>query len=196
MAQAANDLEDVLRELEDAAKRNGEKVSVDELVESFGRRSFGPLLLLAGLLGMTPVAAIPTAPTLIAVITLLISLQLLFGRKSIWIPKFLGRLSVKSERVHKAVRVAQKPARVADKIVRPRLEALTRPAADRLVGLACALVALCVPPLELLPFVAFIPSLAIFAFGLALVARDGLIALIGFLATASVLGVLAWNFLG
>ena len=35
------------------------------------------------------------------------------------------------------------------------------------VALACVQVAICVPPLELLPFVAFVPSLAIFTFGLA-----------------------------
>jgi hypothetical protein len=196
MAKAANDLEDVLGELQDAANHSGRKVSVDEILEAFGKRSFGPLLLLTGLLGMTPVAAVPTAPTLLAVITLLISVQLLLGRDSIWIPKLLGRLSATSDKVQKAVKVARKPARVADKIVRPRLQALTHPAADRLVGLACALVAICVPPLELLPFVAFIPSLAIFAFGLALVARDGLVVLLGFLVTATVLGIIGWRLLG
>ena len=195
MAKAASDLEAVLGDLQRAAKSNGAKVSVGEIVETFGKRSFGPLLLLTGLLGMTPVAAIPSAPSIIALITVLIAGQLLFGRETIWLPGFLEKLSVKAERVAKAARVAQKPVHIADRIVRPRLQPLTTPLADRVVALACVLVAICVPPLEFLPFVAFVPSLAIFAFGLSLVARDGLLVLIALTLTAGVLGLIAWRVL-
>ncbi|WP_374473181.1 exopolysaccharide biosynthesis protein [Phenylobacterium sp.] len=190
---AAQDLEDLLYELDKAAEDSGPKVSVGEIMETIGRRSFGPLLLLGGLLGMTPVAAIPTAPTIIATITLLVSVQLLFGRDSIWIPRFLEKLSVKAERVKKTVRVSEKPARVVDKLVKPRLQALTKPMADRVVALVCILVALCVPPLELLPFAAFIPSLAIATFGLGLIARDGLLVLIAFVISTSALGLIVWK---
>jgi hypothetical protein len=164
-ANAAQDLEGLLGELDKAARTKGPKISVGEIIDTIGKRSFGPLLLLAGVLGMTPVAAIPTAPSIIALITILISVQLLFGRKTIWIPRFLQKLSVKAERVRKAVQVMQKPAHFVDKLVRPRLQALTRPMADRLVALICVLLAICVPPLELLPFAAFVPSLAIATLG-------------------------------
>ena len=96
---AAQGLESVLRTLERTAEDNGAKVSVDEIVETFGARSFGPLLLLCGLLGMTPVSAIPTAPTVLAVIVILIAGQMVFGREAIWIPRFIGKLSVKAERL-------------------------------------------------------------------------------------------------
>jgi hypothetical protein len=191
----AQDLEDVLGELQTAAETSGGKVSVEEIMEAVGKRSFGPLLLLGGLLGMTPVAAIPTAPSIIALITVLVSVQLLFGRKSIWIPRFLEKLSVKPERVRKTVKICQKPARVIDRMVRPRLQGLTKPLADRLVALVCLLVALCVPPLELLPFAAFVPSLAIATFGLGLIARDGLVVLIAHAVSLTALGLLAWKFL-
>lgn len=193
--RAAQDLEALLGQLGKAARSNGAKVTVGEIVETFGTRSFGPLLLLAGLLGMTPVAAVPTAPSIIALITLLISGQLLFGRETIWIPRFLAKLSVKAASLNKAVNVARKPAHVADRVVRPRLKVFTGPVADRVVAAVCVIVALCVPPLELLPFVAFIPSLAIFTFGLGLVARDGLVVLIGLAVSAGALGFLAWKLL-
>jgi hypothetical protein len=191
--QAAQNLEGLLGELDDAARKNGPKVSVGDILDTIGKRSFGPLLLLAGVLGMTPVAAVPTAPSIIALITILIAIQLLFGRKSIWIPGFLQKLSVKAERVQKTVKVTQKPARFVDKLVRPRLEPLTRPAADRVVALICVLVALAVPPLELLPLAAFIPSLAIATFGLGLIARDGLVVLVAFVISTSALGLIAYQ---
>jgi hypothetical protein len=195
-AQAAQDLEDVLGELKTAAHSNGRKVSVGEIVDAFGRRSFGPLLMLCGLLGMTPVAAVPTAPSTLAVITALIAGQLLFGRERIWLPRVLERLSVRAERVDQAVRVARKPVRVVDRIVRPRLLVLTGPVGDRVVALACVLVAAIVPPLELLPFVAFIPALAIATFGVGLIARDGLVVLIALVMSTGALGFAAWKFLG
>ena len=45
-------------------------------------------------------------------------------------------------------------------------------------------------------FVAFVPSLAIFAFGLSLVARDGLLVLIALTLSAGVLGLIGWRLVG
>ena len=195
MAAQAQDLAGVLNALNRSAKGNGAKVSVDEIVETFGQRSFGPLLLLCGLLGMTPVSAIPTAPTILAVITILIAGQMVFGRKTVWIPRFIGKLAVKAERVTKAVKVSRKPVHVVDRVVCPRLLVLTTPLADRLVAAACVLVALCVPPLELLPFAAFVPALAIFTFGVGLVGRDGLVVLIALLLSGGAIGLIGWKLL-
>ncbi|MBL8771332.1 MAG: exopolysaccharide biosynthesis protein [Phenylobacterium sp.] len=196
MAAKVHDLEDVLDALHRSAKDEGAKVSVDEILATFGRRSFGPLLLLCGLLGMTPVSGIPSVPSILAVITVLIAGQMVFGREAIWIPRFIAKLSVAADKIEKAVRVSRKPARWVDKVVRPRLHALTSPLADRLVAAACVLVALAVPPLELVPFAAFIPSLAIFTFGLGLVARDGLVVLVALLLSAAALGLIGWRLLG
>lgn len=195
MAQArrAQDLEDLLGELRKAADGNGPRVSVEEIMGAVGHRSFGPLLLLAGLMGMTPVSAIPGAPSMIALITLLVASQLLIGRDSFWLPKFLLKRSVKAEKLRKSVGVAEKPARVVDRMVKPRLEALTKPFADRFVALVCVILALAVPPLEFLPFVAFIPSAAIATFGLGLIARDGLLVLIAFTISAAALGFGAYQ---
>src|SRR5688500_9271169 len=89
----AEDLEALLDELDRVAATEGPKVSVGEVYRAIGERSFGPLLLLAGLLGMTPVSAIPGAPTTLAVITVLITVQLLFGRRTLWLPSQIGRAS-------------------------------------------------------------------------------------------------------
>ena len=188
-------LHDLLDELDQCADEAGEKVSVEEIMDAVGRRSFGPLLLIAGLLGMTPVAAIPTAPSIIAIITVLVAGQLLFGRKTIWLPRFLLKLSVKAEKLKKGVEILRKPARFIDRLIKPRLQALTRPLGDRLVAAACVLLALMTPPLELLPFVAFFPAAAVAVFGLGLISRDGLLVLIGLLISAGALGAAGYHLL-
>ena len=196
MTAKVQDLEGVLNALQRSAKGNGAKVSVDEIIETFGPRSFGPLLLLCGLLGMTPVSGIPTVPSILGVIAVLIAGQMVFGRKAVWVPRFIGKLSVEAEKLTKAVKVSRKPAHVVDKVVCPRLLILTTPLADRLVAAACVLVALTIPPLELAPFAAFVPALAIFAFGVGLVARDGLVVLIALILSAGALGLIGWKLLG
>lgn len=187
MAGAPKDLEGLLNELNEVARTDGPKVSVEELYRAVGERSFGPLLLLAGLLGMTPVSAIPGAPTVLAIVTLLIAAQLLFGRRTLWLPRRLLRLSIPAGKLQATVKVARRPARFVDRVVRPRLAFLTGGIADRIVAAVCVVVALAVPPLELLPFVAFVPATAIAAFGLGLVARDGLLILVAFMASAGTL---------
>jgi len=191
MADAPKDLEGLLNELNEVARKAGPKVSIEELYHAVGERSFGPLLLLAGLLGMTPVSAIPGAPTVLALVTLLIAGQLLFGRKTLWLPRRLLKLSVPASKLQATVKVARRPARFVDRIVKPRLAVLTGGIADRVVAAVCVVVALAVPPLELLPFVAFVPATAIAAFGLGLVARDGLLIVAAFAASAGTLFLIA-----
>lgn len=187
------DLKAVLGKVEETANGHSHNVCVGDVVEAFGPRSFGPLLLLTGLFGVTPVAAVPTAPTILALLTILIASQLVLGRRSIWLPGFLTRLTITSKRLRKAVHVARKPAKVVDKAVRPRLHQLTHPLADRIVAAVCVLVALTVPPLEFVPLAASIPSLAIFTFGLGLVTRDGLVILAALLISASAAGLIVWR---
>lgn len=183
------DLEDLLSRLEAAAAKEP-KLSVGDLVDTVGKRSFGPFLLLCGLLGMSPVAGIPTAPSLIALMILLVAAQLAFGRRTIWLPRWLQRMSVKSQRVAKGARLMRKPAKVADRVAKPRLRALTGPFADRIVAVVCMAIALATPPLELLPFVAFVPALAVAVFGLGLIARDGLLVLLALAISVTALGLL------
>lgn len=193
--ETTDNLESLLDKLQTAAREAGETLSAGELIEAVGRRSFGPVLLISGLLGMTPVSAIPTAPTILAIINILIAGQLLVGRDSIWLPRWLSKLSVDSGKVEKAVEVARKPARFVDKLVRPRLRVFTGGVADRFVAAACVIVAMATPPLELLPFMTFFPAFSITIFGLALISRDGLLVLIALTISGGALGFGAWHLL-
>ena len=67
-------------------------------------------------------------------------------------------------------------ARVVDKVLRPRLDFLTREPATYGVAATCIVLALMLPILDFVPFTALIPAAAITAFGLALIAHDGAVA--------------------
>ena len=85
MTETATSLQQMLQQLCDAA--TDERVSVDAMLEAVGRRSFGPLILLAGLVTLSPVGDIPSVPTMVAVLVLLLSTQLLWGRSSFLAPR-------------------------------------------------------------------------------------------------------------
>lgn len=207
----ASTLEEVLDRLQGAADEGdggeevggpdpkggtGDEVTLEEMLEAVGRRSFGPLLLLTGLVVLAPlVGDIPTVPTMMAVVVLLVAVQLVLRREHFWLPKWLLRRSVERRKVRKAVDLLRRPARWVDRVLRPRLTGLTGEVGSMAVALTCILIALAMPPMELIPFSANGAGLALLGFGLALVTRDGLLALLSFVFTFLTLGWVGWALL-
>ena len=60
----ARSIGDVVNRVREIAEGR-DTVSVGDLVDEFGDHSFAPLMLIIALIGMTPVGAIPTAPTIL-----------------------------------------------------------------------------------------------------------------------------------
>lgn len=177
------------------ASRKDDEISVRDLRDEIGRRSFGPLLLGTSLIGFTPVGGIPGVPTSLAVLISLIAVQIVLGFKSLWLPHFLLERKVDGPKLEKAVKKLQPVARVIDKAIRPRLTFLTERPSSYLIALVCILIALTVPPLELVPFIDMPLWAALAAFGLALVAHDGLLAIAAFVLTAMGVGLIGYALL-
>ena len=175
-------------------ERENAQVSVDDVVHAVGRRSFGPLLLLAGLITLAPIIGdIPGMPTLMAVLVLLTSSQLLVGRETFWLPKWLLNRSLSRQKFDKALHYMKKPAKWVDGLLGVRLAWMTGYIGIRVTAFACLLVALAMPPMEFIPFSANGAGLALSLFGLGLVARDGLMLALGFLLTGVTFTVVLMN---
>lgn len=165
-----------------------DSVSLDAILDTLGRRSFAPFLLVAGIITLAPlIGDIPGVPTLMASLVALSAAQILIGRDHVWLPQWLLERRVSRARFTKALRWMRKPARWIDRLLRPRLTRLTRPPAHLLVALTCLLIALAMPPMEVVPFSANGAGIALTLFGLGLVANDGLMALLGYTLTATTL---------
>lgn len=182
-AHAITTLRQLLDRLDKAA--TGERVDVESMMEAVGRSSFGALLLLSGLVTLSPLDFVPGIPTLIALGVLLVCVQLLAGRRHFWLPAWLLRQSITRQRFRRALAWLQTPARFGDRLVRPRLTALARDPAVKLIAVGCIVVALAMPVMEVVPFSANLAGVALTAFGLAVIAHDGLLALVAFAATAA-----------
>ncbi|MFN3232791.1 MAG: exopolysaccharide biosynthesis protein [Alphaproteobacteria bacterium] len=183
-------LTDVLDRLQEGT--DGNTVSLADIVSLFGQRTFGPLLLVPGLLAVSPVGVIPGMPTALGITVVFIAGQILFGRQHIWLPSRLESISFSRDRMTRGVEKFRPWARRIDAILSHRLTTLTDRPVLSIIAVVCLLVALSMAPLELIPFAVFAPGLAIVGLGLGLTARDGYVIICGFVLAATTLGLGAY----
>lgn len=171
-------LEGVVDQIAAAAEEQSDSVSIGDLLDKTGQRSFGPMLIVPALIAFTPLGGIPGLPTLLAALVILVIVQIVIGLQGVWVPDIVRRRSVDPERLKSSLGYIRPVARTVDKVLRPRLDWLTRPPFVYVAAVLGILVALTVPPLEVVPFGGTPSWAAIAAFGLALIAHDGVLMLV------------------
>jgi len=170
---------DVLDRLDELGASQ-DRVTVEDIQACLGRDAFGPALLTLGLLALSPVGDIPGAATVFAVFIFGVGVQMAAGRATPWLPRALARRSVRGRQLCRAASLFRPVVRVLAVVIRARLTFLTEGVFARAIAATCAILALTLPPLEFVPFGATVPSSVISGFSIALVARDGLLALLSF----------------
>jgi len=188
-------LEQMLDRLQGVAEGRG-RVTVEAMREAIGRRSFGPAILIAGLIALSPLSGIPTLPSILGIMVTLVAGQLLIGRKRFWLPSKLLNRSIPEDKFLRGVRAIRPAGRWIDRYIRPRWTILTRGPGALAIATVCVVIGLTMPPLEIVPFLATTAGVALTVFGLALVANDGFLALAAFLVTGGMAGVVATQLLG
>jgi hypothetical protein len=180
----------------DAAARRHEPTSFGDVLETVGNRSFGPLLLLAGLVMLAPVVGdIPGVPVMMGLLVILTTGQFLAGRDHFWLPGWLVRRSVSHEKIRTGVRWLRPVGRLLDRWSRPRLTHVLHGAGLLVSAVACTVLAAATPLMEVVPFSANIAGIAITAFGLAMIASDGVVALLAIAFSAGTFTLLVRHFL-
>lgn len=154
-------------------------VSLGDVVQRIGPRGFGPLLFLPAIVVASPLGGIPGVPSLFALVILLIAAQVLLGRQHIWLPAVLENRQITAEKLYNATQKARPVARRMDRWLGRRLAKLVTRPAKMFAALCVIALCLLVPPLEIIPFAAALPMLAIALIGLAFTARDGILMLVG-----------------
>jgi hypothetical protein len=182
---------DILDSLRELADEHGH-VSVGDIAERFGTRSYGPFLMIPGLIELTPVGAIPGVPTFLAFTTALVAVQKLFGRDHIWLPRLIRRREISQYKLRRATARLKGIAAWLDRHFHGRFTALTHAPFSRLAALVVLALCLTVPPLEFLPFASSAPMAAIAAIGLAFLVRDGVLMIAALLMSGGAFGLLGY----
>jgi hypothetical protein len=152
-----------------------------------GDGGLGPVLFVLTLPVLLPLP--PGVSMVLALPLLVISAQIIAGRRLLWLPRWLARQSVKRPALVKLLRRVLPLLERLEKMSRPRLGLLTGSIGTRVVGVACTLIALVlVLPI---PFANLVPALALGVFSLALTRKDGVLVLVGFGLLAIAAAVIA-----
>lgn len=171
-------IEEVLECIEEAGE-GSDRVSVADIVAHIGDSAFAPMMLVPALVMISPITAIFGVATVCGLMIALISAQWIIGRERLWLPDIILRQTVSSRKRDRVVKWFAGPARIVDGATGKRLALLVDPPLTRLWALLCFVLAITIPAFELIPLSATIIACAIALFALAMIARDGLLAIIG-----------------
>ncbi len=160
-------------------KTTGESVSLDNLMQVFNSRVFGPLLLIPSILAASPTGAIPGMSIITGAIIFTISTQLLFTQPHPWLPEKLLSYSFPRDKLKNSVEIIRPYTRKIDRYIKPRLNFLSKAPFLQFTALATMAMALLMFPLALVPFAVFLPALIIVIIALGLTSRDGVLLLLG-----------------
>ena len=177
----------VVDRLESSA--SGKTVTMREAVTALGEASFVPVLLAPALAVVTPMSGIPLFSSICGILIALVSIQMLVNRDHLWLPDWLMRRKVSSDKLKGGIDKMRGIARFLDRITRKRLRFFVARPFEWITEGACFLCGAVMPLLEFVPFTSSLVGAAVVLFSLSLLARDGLFALLGF----CVIGAASWT---
>lgn len=172
--------------LAEVAGREEPELSLGELVEAMGDRGHGLLIAALALPNVLPLY-LPGLSAVFGLPLVFVALQLVLGRRRLWLPRALLRRAVaRALLARMAGRIAPWLARL-ERALKPRWPEVMGPLAERLAGLLAVILGLLLSlPIPLTNIPLAVPLVLL---GLALAEKDGLMLMIG-LALGAIVAVI------
>jgi hypothetical protein len=177
----------ILAEL--AASAAGERVALRDMVEAFGDRAFGIVLLTFSLPNAVGLGVIPGLSAVFGVPQIFVAAQMASGLHKLWLPLWLLERSVARADFRTMIDRSMPYLLRAERVLKPRLPLLTSYAAERLLGLVFVVLAVIVSlPI---PFGNQPPGIAMAILALAWIERDGVWVIVGLVVAAIAVAIAA-----
>ena len=164
----------VLRDFVDGPE---DRITLDMMLNRFGHRAFGALLFAVALLCLVPGAAAP-----IGLVLALIAAQVMIGFRRLWLPGFVRRRGFSQRALARGLSPLIGRLERIERFSSPRLPWLFGSVGDRMIGLVSTVLALVI--VLPIPFGNLLPAASVAMLALALVLKDGILALVGYAMTA------------
>lgn len=160
--------------LDDIGARDEPKLYLGELINAFGERGFGALMVFFGLINAIA-SPIPGSTTILGAPLLVICLHLVIRRDQLWMPHWALARSLPRDSYRATISKVRKPLIQIERLSRPRFSVMSNEVSEVLIGIVTSLLAVII----MLPLFGgnLFPSLFVALFGFGLMQRDG--ALIG-----------------
>ncbi len=130
------------------ASRTSPAISIGDVLNAFGDRAFGALMLLFAAPNVLPLP--PGMSAVLGAPLLFITAQLMLGRSTLWMPRFICERSISRDFFALLTAKLSPILHRAERFLRPRMSMLLHPVPERIVGAACLLLA--VIPFLSIPF--------------------------------------------
>ncbi|UWR91542.1 exopolysaccharide biosynthesis protein [Phaeobacter inhibens] len=158
-----------------------DSISVADVVEDLGHSSMSATLLLPAMAVVSPLSGVPLFSTICGMLIFLIAGQMALGRDHLWLPDWLRRQRVSSDRARKVLGPMRRMARFLDRHTEARVKILLRQPFLTVPRVICALCGLAMPFLELVPFSSSTLGIVVSSLAVAMLTRDGLVMLVALL---------------
>lgn len=158
--------------LSDKAK-DQETLNVGNVLDELKHKGFGPFLIILAMINILPSGAVPFLPALCALLIIGVSVQMLFQRETLWLPKKLRDVSINKKKFEHGLHKVKPWSQKLDKLFKPRLSVLQSGWSTSLIAITCIVLALSIIAIGFIPFAPLIPSVVIVFFGLGLMFSDG-----------------------
>jgi hypothetical protein len=161
-------------------------ITVGEMLDAFDSRASGAMLFVFGALNCLPLP--PGSSTILSLPILLLAPQLAWGAGAPWLPRGLVERPLKRDDLRGLFRKLTPVVKRMELVTRPRLNWMIGTTGERLIGVLCTLLALVL--ILPIPLGNIAPGATVAVLALALLQRDGLLALLGYLMAALSAGLL------
>ena len=168
------------------AEDGPDRLSFSDLALKLHARAWGGLLVIFAAINVIPLP--PGMNIFFAIPLMIVSAQMAFGRATPWFPARVDRRGVTKDELRRLVAKMEWVESRIERMFRPRLASLTGPAATRLIGGVCFILAI----FAMLPIVHVAPAAVIVLFGLGLIYRDGALVIAAAAAAAAGAAVAAF----
>ncbi len=158
-------------------ENTGDTISIGEIKNSLHERGFGVLMALAALPLCLPVPVPPGYTTFFAIPLFILSVQMIYGKDSPWIPNWLAKKRISRKKLAGLIVKAVPLLRKMERLVKPRLCYNNLEIWEKSIGIFSFIfaISIAVPlPLTNLP-----PGYGILLMSLGLLGKDGFTIIIG-----------------
>lgn len=174
--------------------RPDDTVSFGQLLDALGERGFGLLLILFAVPNLLPFPGVPGVSFVTGMAILFISIQLILAKDEPAFPAWVSQKSFSRAQLSKFIVKTTPVLRWLEKPVKPRLTPVVVGLGERLIGVVGVIHALTLAlpiPMGNLP-----QAVALILLALALIELDGLMAILGYIASIAAVIWLALVVLG
>jgi hypothetical protein len=154
-----------------------DRITLLDILELAGERTFGFLLVLLSLPSALPIPA-PGYSIPFGVVLFLLAVQLIIGRVKPWFPQWFRNRSLALTQVQTIIKAAVPWLKRLESISRPRMTPICTSKPGRII-LGCAIALMGISMMIPLPLTNTLPAIGVFVIGFSLIEEDGFISIIG-----------------